>query len=169
MPFPFCCFHSSVYFSILPPLFSHIINTVWFPSFSLSLFPTHSRSILLPSLLSCVLMSGEMWSRDHSETGRHSLSSNSHHSSIIHTRFISLRWGLLFWSDIQFSCPQAAYGCIYFDKRHLFLQLCRTCSAHWVEEFIFGNQPWPTNLQINIIALESNKGRDTKKITSWSL
>lgn len=32
-------------------------------------------------------MSSEMWSRDHSETGRHGPSPNSHHSSIIHPGF----------------------------------------------------------------------------------
>lgn len=70
-------------------------------------------------------MSSEMWSRDHIETGRCSPSSNSHHSSIIHTliSISGMRTFILKW--YSFFMPQAAYGCIYFDKRHLCLQHCK--------------------------------------------
>lgn len=115
-------FHSSpVHPSILPPYyqywlisFPHSFTSMSAPPIPPSFphFPS-SHSALHPSLPVLIyssdsrwfLMSSEMWSRDHSETGRHSLSSNSHHSSIIHTPILisAMRTYILKWYSIFMS------------------------------------------------------------------
>lgn len=129
-----CCVHSFM----LPSLFSIVVDTISILHFHfytpMLSFVTHPPLILPPfalhhSLLLLVhstdsrwfLMSTEMWSRDHSQTGRHSLSSNSHYSSIIHTPIFrsGMRTFILKWYSIFMSWSSIYSSCIYCDKRHL--------------------------------------------------
>lgn len=90
---PFCCFSSS---------------------------PSNHPLLLYSGDSGSFLMSSEMWSRDHSETGRHRPPPNSHHSSIIYTLvFIS---GMTTFILKPASFLMCRNRCIYFDKRHLCFQ-----------------------------------------------
>lgn len=120
------------------PLFAILvdgISVLHFPFLHTRAFFRHSSSFHSPSfrpripLLLLVhstdsrwfLMSTEMWSRDHSQTGRHSQSSNSHYSSIIHTPIFryGIRTFILKWYSIFMSWSSIYSSCVYCDKRHL--------------------------------------------------
>lgn len=122
------------FFSILLSL---IIDTISFPSFSFwflqplipPFLPCHLSILLsvLPSIhlffcwftaIDSFLMSCEMRCRDHSATGRRSLSSNSHHSSIIHMLiFISgMRTFILKWYSIFMSQSRGIRLHLFWQK-----------------------------------------------------
>lgn len=95
------------------------------PCRCLSFLPSNHSLLVYSSGSGSFLMSSEMWSRDHSETGRHRPSPNSHHSSIIHMLiFISgmktfiLKWDSFFmsWSGVRL---------------HLFWQKTSVFPARW--------------------------------------
>lgn len=102
-------------------------------------------------------MSSKMWSRDHSETGRHSPSSNSHHSSIIHAlifisgmkTFILKRysffmsrssiWLILFWQKKSAS-PALCGNFLYVEWVQGFEVKTSSCSWNCRRAYRFGDQ-----------------------------
>lgn len=74
------------------------------------------------------LMSCEMWSRDHRETGRHRPSSDSHHSSIIHA-LISGTF-ILKWYSI-FHVPKQHVAAFILTKDICVSGTVKEFSVHW--------------------------------------
>lgn len=85
-----------------PPWLLHLPFTLSFlaPFHCFPSLPSNRSLAVYGSDSGWLLMSSEMWSRDHSETGRHRPSPNSHHSSIIHTGFHL--WDEDFYFEVRF-------------------------------------------------------------------
>lgn len=100
-----------------------------------SLLPNHSL-LVYGSDSGSFLMSSEMWSRDHSQTGRHRPSPNSHHSSIIHALiFISgMKTFILKW-DSFFMSWSGVWLHLFWQKTSVFPTGCRNLQCMEVQGF----------------------------------
>lgn len=109
------------------------------PSFTLSFLapvccfsssPSNHPLLLYSGDSGSFLMSSEMWSRDHSETGRHRPPPNSHHSSIIYT--------LVFISGMTTFILKPASLFMFRNgvRLHLFWQKASVLPA-WLRNFLY--------------------------------
>lgn len=115
-----------------PPVSSRSSFTLSFPApfCCFSSLPSNHPLLLYGGDRGSFLMSSEMWSRDHSETGRHRPPPNSHHSSIIYT--------LVFISGMTTFILKPAS---FFMRRngvrlHLFWQKTSVFPA-WLRSFLY--------------------------------
>lgn len=120
-----------------PPLLHLPFTLSYLPPFHCfpSLLPNHSL-LVYGSDSGSFLMSSEMWSRDHSQTGRHRPSPNSHHSSIIHALiFISgMKTFILKW-DSFFMSWSGVWLHLFWQKTSVFPTGCRNLQCMEVQGF----------------------------------